>query len=71
MSLGNFVMPSQHDPIMFRLIPFKIKFGKKANKMMKAIAKHPQIEDALKNERCPICGKSFDECEYFRGIENE
>ena len=64
-------MPSKYLQIRFRLPRFRILFGNEADKFVQAIASHPQVEDALRNERCPICGNSFKECEYFKRLENE
>ncbi len=59
-------MPSSIRGFQFRNPQLRKKLDSKGidgNKLMKLLSKH--LEDSLESETCPICGKSFDDCEYF------
>lgn len=63
-------MPSKIKQIQFRLPWLRKSKGENAERIAKGLLSHPQIREAIEHDNCPVCGKSFDECEYFRVLDN-
>lgn len=64
-------MPSKLRPIQFRAPWLRKSKGDRADLLAKALLEHPSIQNALSNDRCPVCGKPFDECDYFKSLDEE
>lgn len=39
------------------------------NQFFQSLSVH--IESQIENGKCPVCGKFFDDCEYFKSLEDE
>jgi hypothetical protein len=64
-------MPSKVRQIQFRLPWLRKSQGDRADSLAKAILSHPEMKEKMEFGRCPICGKLFDDCEYFQRLDDE
>lgn len=65
-------MPSKIKQFQFRNPRLRKKLeGKKINpdKFLQSISEH--IESRIDSGRCPICGNPFEECDYFKALDEE
>lgn len=63
-------MPSQVKKFQFRNFTLRQKLddqGIDGNKLFKALSLH--LEEVVDGGNCPICGKPFEECHYFQGLD--
>lgn len=64
-------MPSKIRQLQFRLPWLRQSQGNKADAIAKSILEHPSIKQQVEEGKCPVCGKLFNDCEYFQRLENE
>lgn len=64
-------MPSKIKQIQIRLPWLRKLKGDRADQIAKSILDHPNVRQQVEEGRCPVCGKLFDECEYFKRIEED
>lgn len=62
-------MPSKHKQIQFRSPWLRRTKGERADRIAQVILEHSK--DSLEIDKCPVCGKHFDECEYFQRLNDE
>jgi hypothetical protein len=64
-------MPSKLPQIQFRDSALVEIWGDRAASVVKKLIQHPHIRESIENSQCPMCGKSFEDCEYFRNLDND
>lgn len=64
-------MPSKLPQIQFRDSDLVSVFGDRAASVVKKLIQHPHIRGRLEDSRCPLCGKPFEDCEYFRSLDSD
>ncbi len=64
-------MPSKWRPVSFRAPWMRKLFGNDADRLAQAILNHPQAKEQIEEGRCPMCGKLFSDCDYFKSLDEE
>jgi len=64
-------MPSKFKQIQLRSPALRSKFGGKADAVVRALLSNPGVIDSLLEEVCPVCHKPFDECDYFKSLDED